>query len=101
MGLPTLMIRLFLIPRFNKHSSYSLWLAQLIKTIPGKKMAVRISFREDLVTMRHQWHTYSFTYHELSILNEQFQGQKNRNYVLFLPSLTGLIAQASALPFVK
>lgn len=42
-GLPTLMIRLFPHP-FSKHSSYSLCLAQLMKTIPGKKMAVKDFF---------------------------------------------------------
>lgn len=42
-GLPTLMIRLFFPHAFNKHS-YSLCLAQLMKTIPGKKMAVKDFF---------------------------------------------------------
>lgn len=59
------MIRQFPDPLKKNIFSYSV--PGLVKTIFGKKMAVKDFFfcRESLQPMRNLWHTYSLRHHEL------------------------------------
>ena len=61
-----LMIRQYPDP-LKKKKFLLLFVPGLVKTIPGKKMAVKDFFfcRENLEPMRNLWHTYSLRHHEL------------------------------------
>ena len=86
-----LIIRQFPDP-LKKKKFLLLFVPGLVKTIPGKKMAVKDFFlcRESLEAMRNLWHTYSLRHHELfwsdKFRIKQEQQKKNR-LVLFLPRL--------------
>ena len=73
----------------------------LVKTIPGKKMAVKDFFlcRESLEAMRNLWHTYSLRHHEL-FWSDKFrikQEQQKKKQISFVSPKTHSQASPSKL----